>query len=88
MAILQVRDIDNQLYEELRHRAELDHRTISQEVITIIEEYLSKTNITSNNQTDEFLKLSWSSDETAFEIIQMIYKSRKKGKRFNNGLFD
>ena len=42
MANLQVRGIEDRLYEALRARAELDNRSISQEVVTIIEQFLAR----------------------------------------------
>ena len=43
MATLQVRDIDDRVYKELKQRAKSKHRSLSQEVAYIIEEYLSAT---------------------------------------------
>ncbi len=89
MANLQIKDIDNNLYNSLRYLAKREHRSISQEVIKIIESYLQNNKI-DNNNTDEFLKLSgsWDDDRTANEIIDDIYKSRTKNNRFNNGVFN
>lgn len=84
MAILQVRDVDDILYEALKNRAKLKRRSISQEVINIIENYLSKPSIANQDQTDAFLNLSgaWEGEESAEEIIDKIRSSRKKSKRF------
>ena len=87
MAILQVRDIDNNLYESLRARAKREKRSVSQEVIKIIEDYLAYPYSEKSNPTEEFLKLEWKfdSDETAEVMIKEIRKSRnKKNKRFRN----
>lgn len=58
MASLQVRDIN-------------DKRSISQEVILILEKYLSRPTAYDVNPTDEFLLLSgsWNDDRTADAII-------------------
>ncbi|NIU01699.1 MAG: antitoxin [Nitrosopumilaceae archaeon] len=86
MAILQVRDIDDELYKALKKRAKMERRSMSQEVIKIIEMYLqlspqSRKNSTS---TEEFLNLSWVSDknESAEDIINQI-----RSKRINSGRF-
>jgi plasmid stability protein len=87
MAILQVRDIDNNLYESLRARAKREKRSVSQEVIKIIEEYLAQPNTTTSNPTEEFLKLEWKSDndENAEDMVNEIRKNRnKKSARFGN----
>ena len=89
MANLQVKDIDEKLYIALKLRAKKEHRSISQEVIKIIEDYLQNDTDYLNN-TDEFLKLSgsWQDNRTADEIIKDIKKTRKNSKRFNHELFD
>ena len=92
MANLQVRDIDDQIYEALRKRAKQQHRSLSQEVVHIIEEYLSRPNIDSPKQTELFLQLvgAWQGPESAEEILTSIRKGRIESKRFKgpHGLFD
>ena len=85
MANLQVRDIDDRLYESLRERARREKRSISQEVILILEKYLSRPTTYDVNPTDEFLSLSgaWNDDRTADEIIDDIRKKRRNSTRFS-----
>ena len=84
MANLQVRDIDDRLYQSLRDRASQDKRSISQEVVLILEKYLSDPNQFSTNPTDEFLRLSgaWEDDRDADAIIQELRGNRSSGTRF------
>jgi len=92
MAILQVRNIDDRLYLSLKTIAKLKNRSVSQEVIYIIEKYLSNPTLDGKNPTKEFIALSdsWKDDKTAEELIAEIKAGRKKGKRFQakNVLFD
>jgi plasmid stability protein len=90
MAILQVRDVDDRLYDSLKQKAKIDNRSISQEVIVILETYLSNPDIYNINSTREFLKLSWDDNRNAKEIINDIIKDRKNKKTFGeyNGVFD
>lgn len=92
MANLQVKDIDEKLYESLRKLAANEKRSISQEVVYILQKYLSKPNEFEPNQTDEFLKLagSWKDEREAEEIVREIKGSRKNSNRFgkDNELFD
>jgi hypothetical protein len=83
MANLQVRDIDNRLYDALKRKAELEHRYISQEVLIMIENHISKGNLETENQTSEFLKLSnsWIDTRSAEEITQDIKSNRSKNSR-------
>jgi len=84
MATLQVRDIDNRLYDALRARARAEHRSLSQEVVFILEDHLARTAPDSQRQTELFLGLSgaWSGSETAEELVASIRKSRKNSTRF------
>lgn len=92
MASLQVRDLDDKLYESLRTRAVQEKRSISQEVVHILEKYLSLPTAYDRNTTDEFLKLaeSWQDDRTAAQIVAEIHKGRRNSPRFSGSheLFD
>jgi plasmid stability protein len=90
MAILQVRDLDDRLYDSLKQKALFDNRSISQEVISILETYLANPDIYTVNATREFLKLSWDDARNADEIIDSLMKDRKNKRSFGNynGVFD
>ena len=92
MAILQVREIDDRIYANLKRISHQNKRSISQEVIHIIETYLSDPQLLKKNSTEEFLKLagSWEDDKPAEEIIEEIRKGRSTNKRFleEHGIFD
>ena len=84
MATMQVKSIDDQLYNALKIKAKADNRSLSQQVVMILKEYLSKPDPKLQHQTDEFLKLagSWKGDESAEKIIQDI-TNRRSTKRFD-----
>ncbi len=92
MANLQVRDLDDRLYEFLKRSARLRNRSISQEVITIIQDHLNSGKLATGNATLEFLELTgaWKDDATADEIVEGIRKGREKSHRFGaeDGVFD
>lgn len=92
MAILQVRDIDDRLYASLKEIARSENRSLSQEVISILERYLANPAVFGNNPTKAFLSLSgaWEDKRTADEIISDIKRERKNSKRFGkeNVFFD
>ncbi len=79
MATLQVRAMDDRLYEALGRRAVMDNRSISQEVVMIVKEYLSGPNAGHKRKTESFLELAgaWQDERSAEEIISDIGKSRK-----------
>jgi plasmid stability protein len=92
MASLQVRDIDERIYNHLKTRAKLQKRSISQEVVAILEQFLSSPTGQNKNATEEFLKLSdaWQDNRPADEIIDEMRKTRKNSGRFGekNVIFD
>ncbi len=92
MAILQVRDIDDRLYDFLKRSAKLRNRSISQEVITIIQDYLNSMQSGSANATNEFIALTgaWKDDKSAEEIIADLRNARTGSSRFGgrNDIFD
>ena len=83
MANLQVRNIDENLYESIRVLALNEKRSISQEVVYILERYLAIPRSFSTSPTDEFLKLagSWEDDRDAEEIVSDIRNSRRNSDR-------
>jgi plasmid stability protein len=84
MANLQVKDIDDNLYTALKTRAKNKHRSLSQEVIRLIEEYLNQPDDTRIDSTRQFLTLSWASekDESADDLIAQIKRDRKESAKF------
>lgn len=95
MANLNIRNIDDNLYELLRNLASYQKRSISEEVVYILKNYLSSPKSPKRfeqNSTEEFLKLadSWEDDRTAEEIISDIRQNRRSFTRFRNSneLFD
>lgn len=92
MANLEVKDIDDHLYNSIKVLASHDRRSISQEVIFILQKYLSKPQEFDSNPTDEFLKLvgSWKDERSSEEIINEIRSNRSNSSRLgrNNELFD
>lgn len=83
MATLQVRSVEDQLYEALGKRAVQDNRSISQEVVAILKEYFSRPS-PPGKANDKFLELcgTWQDDRTPVELTEVIRKSRKSTRRF------
>ena len=92
MPNLQVRDIDAQLYNWLCVNAKLANRSISQQVITILQEKAAAPQETTSNVVDAFLALndSWGDERSAEEIISEIRNARVNTSRRGNlnDLFD
>lgn len=89
MANLQVKGIDDQLYKALGARAAMDHRSVSQEVVSMIQRFLASPHGDARAATDAFLQLagSWADERPAREIARSIRRARRSGRRFSKGLF-
>ena len=67
MATLQVRDIDDRLYDFIKTSAKMQNRSISQEVITIIQSYLnSNQKNTKNSNFPHFYDFNYKSNWPLF----------------------
>ena len=89
MPNLQVRDINAQLYNWLCANAKLANHSISQHVITILQEKAAAPQKTPTTAVDAFLALndSWGDDRSAEEIVSEIRNSRiNTSARGNNFL--
>ena len=84
MATLQVRSIDDQLYQALGRRASMENRSISQEVVAILKEYLSTPRAKQQEATAAFLELAgtWQDERMPQEIADDIRADRRSGRRF------
>jgi plasmid stability protein len=84
MATLQVREIDDGLYQALKSHAARQHRSLSQQVVRILESNLPDSKHSAVDATEEFLKLSgsWHDDRTAGQIAKEIRSHRKNSARF------
>lgn len=83
MATLQVRSIEDQLYAALGRKAARENRSISQEVIVILKEYLSQP-AQYKSATESFMELcgTWKDEKSAKEISQDIRENRRSKTRF------
>ena len=91
MAILQVRELDERLYAALKGLAKREKRSVSQEVIFIIEKFLANPSTRWRSQTEEFLQLSGAfENEDAPSLVRRLRRARRNGRRFRapHGLFD
>ena len=84
MATLQVKGLDDSLYLALGARASMDNRSVSQEVVTMIQEFLARPRHDPREATRAFLELcgSWVDAKPAKEIANSIRKTRRSRRRF------
>jgi len=81
VAILQIKGIDDALYERLRQMAAADHRSISQEVLHLIEEFLTREESEPVPETSARALLalagSWDDERGADEIGAAVRAARR-----------
>ena len=81
MAILQIKGIDDALYARLRRMATADHRSISQEVLHLIEDYLTRQEdqpaIPTSARALLALAGSWDDERSADEISAAVRAARR-----------
>jgi len=87
MATLQVKGIDENLYRALGVRAKQDNRSISQQVVKLIQDSLAGSSGSAEDATRAFLALcgSWKDDRSAREIAASIRKSRRSRRWLKEG---
>jgi len=86
MANLQVKGLDDGLYRALAARAARENRSISQEVVTMLQDFLARPSSSSREATEAFLALAgtWEDDRSAKEIAADIRRKRRSGRRFGD----
>jgi plasmid stability protein len=84
MATLQVKGIDDDLYRALGARARRDSRSISQQVVKLIEDSLARPGGSAEEATKAFLALcgSWEDARAARAIVADMRKRRRSRRRF------
>jgi|WetSurSiteA1Bulk_404760.scaffolds.fasta_scaffold214007_2 plasmid stability protein len=89
MANLQIKDIDDKLYQEIKELAASESRSVTQEVLFLLRDYLSKRKrLTASKTAAEVLidlSGSWEDQRSATEIVSQIKKARKKSVKLAGG---
>ncbi|MCF8053564.1 MAG: hypothetical protein K9L59_20200 [Desulfobacterales bacterium] len=90
MSNLQIKGIDDQLYQELKRLATDENRSVSQEVLFLIRNHLAQSRRSSKavtaGQTLLALAGSWEDQRPAEEIVQDIRRRRRSSRKFSEGL--
>lgn len=89
MANLQIKGVDDAIYEELKKLAAAENRSISQQTLFLIKDYLAKKHRVRALKTPAQVLLelagSWEGKGSAEEIIARIKKARRSSSRLKEG---
>ena len=89
MANLQIKGIDDAVYEELKKLAAAENRSVSQQTLFLIKDYLAKRQCMRTLKTPAQVLLemagSWEGEESAEEIITKIKKTRRSSTKLKGG---
>ena len=89
MANLQIKNVADDLYEEIKKLASAENRSVSQQVLFLVREYLAKrkhlTAAKSPAQVLLELSGSWEDDRNAEQIVREIKSARKSSRKLEKG---
>ena len=87
MANLQIKGIDDDLYAELKTLAASENRSVSQQVVFLLKDYLAKKHRLRKTKTPAQLLLelcgSWEDDRSAEQIVKELKKAEEECSEYN-----
>jgi hypothetical protein len=90
MANLQIKGVQDELYAEIKRLAAAENRSVSQQVLFLLKEYLARKKYldTQKSPAQVLLELSgsWEDERKAQQIIDEIKRARKDSKKLKKGL--
>ena len=90
MPNLQIKGIDERLYQQLKRLAADENRSVSQQVLFLIRNHLAQKRRTYESETaaQSLLALagSWEDTRTAEQIVQDIKSARRSSRKLAKGL--
>jgi len=89
MANLQIKGIKDELYEEIKRLAAAENRSISQEILFLVKDYLARRHLLRTQKTpaQALLELSgsWEDERESEQIITDIKTHRKNSEKLSAG---
>ena len=90
MANLQIKGIDERLYQQLKQLAADENRSVSQQVLFLVRNHLARKRRTNESETAAQTMLtlsgSWEDPRTAEQIIRDVKCARRSSRKFSKGL--
>ena len=89
MANLQIKGIEDELYRELKKMAAEENRSVSQQALFLVKEYLARKRhlrtLKTPAQTLLDLSGSWEDNRDQAKIVAQIKKARRNSKKLEEG---
>ncbi len=89
MANLQIKGIQDEFYAEIKEMASAENRSVSQQILFLVKEYLAKKTHYQTLKTPAQILLelsgSWEDDRDAEQIINDIKAGRINSKKLSQG---
>jgi hypothetical protein len=89
MANLQIKGIEDELYEELKKMAAEENRSVSQQALFLVKEYLARKGQLRTLRTPAQILLdlsgSWEDNRNSAKIVTQIKKARRNSKKLEEG---
>lgn len=90
MANLQIKGMDDNLYEHLKSMAASQNRSVSQQVLYLVKSYLAKGKKMDDQKTSAQVLLelsgSWDDLRSSEEIISEIKRGRRNSRKLEGGI--
>ena len=89
MANLQIKGIEDNLYKKIKEMAASENRSVSQQVLSLIKEYIARKGKIQSLKPPAQVLLelsgSWEDNRSADKIISEIKRGRKNSKKLKKG---
>ena len=89
MANLQIKNIDDDLYYQIKTMASQENRSISQQILFLVKTYMAKKHFFRNTKPPAQVLLelsgSWEDSRSADQIVYDIKSARKSSKKLESG---
>lgn len=89
MANLQIKGINDELYAQIKNLAASQNRSVSQQVLFLIKEHISKKKQLDSIKTPAQILLelsgSWEDNRKPEDIVKEIKRARKNSKKLKQG---
>jgi hypothetical protein len=90
MANLQIKGIDDELYEQIKRLAVSENRSVSQQILFLVKDYLAKNAPVYQTRTPAGVLLelseSWKDRRSSEEIVGEIKAARKNSRKLSRGM--